>query len=269
MADGVLESGVVYWFFRPKIGIEEAKSIDDVQKFYMLLAPSPSLDNPRDGVHSTTSTKRLLILGNKKLPAVKEKGHGRVWGFVDAVSNKIEEFEETLGAFTYQTKTRGERHVQAVRVVGEGIYKFIRHQRRVSFAYVLEVPAEPTEVQLSFNVVKEASYIISIKNPHMPGPQGRWGPGQKADVPPAVMKAFEGVRVEDKKWITADPPGLLNHAHLEVLFIGESDNLADKFADIGRALEEEERTDAELAQKDLDQGYCTKQSCEPLEGQWK
>jgi hypothetical protein len=79
-----------------------------------------------------TGKKRLILVGQKKLPNVT--GHGRAWAFVrkgdvsvdtvrrahvmmmtnvrwGAVSDDIKDIDADLAPETYQTKTRGERHV--------------------------------------------------------------------------------------------------------------------------------------------------------------
>ena len=35
----ILEYGDIYFFYRPKVGSQEVKSIDDVRRFFMVTAP--------------------------------------------------------------------------------------------------------------------------------------------------------------------------------------------------------------------------------------
>jgi hypothetical protein len=59
----VLEKGLLYFFYRPKLGhSEEVHNFNEVQKFYMLLAPQ------KMRVRDENPTKRLLIITRKKLP---------------------------------------------------------------------------------------------------------------------------------------------------------------------------------------------------------
>ena len=47
---------------------------------------------------------------------------------------------------------------------GAGVYEIVdRGGRRTSFAYKLEIPAEPGEVQKELQIRQEASYTLSIK----------------------------------------------------------------------------------------------------------
>ena len=45
-----------------------------------------------------------------------------------------------------------------------GVYEIVsRDQRKTSFAYRLEIPQEPGEVQQELQIKKEASYTLSMK----------------------------------------------------------------------------------------------------------
>lgn len=47
-----------------------------------------------------------------------------------------------------------------------GVYEIVnRDGRKTSFAYKLEIPREPGEVQQELQIKKEASYTLSIKVP--------------------------------------------------------------------------------------------------------
>ena len=65
----ILERGDIYFLYRPRVGVDEAHGIEDVQRFYILLKPRGRREY------------RLLIVGRKKLPDPGE--HDRFWAFVD------------------------------------------------------------------------------------------------------------------------------------------------------------------------------------------
>ena len=136
---GTIERGHIYFFYRPKVELEEAHSLDDVQRFYMLLIPRPPqfasgsdtaanqanededqemnlIEAGADAVPApepkgpTKKHFRLLILGKKALPDPDAKGSGRnqvFWVIVSTVGEDLKKLEEGLGAKTYETKTRG------------------------------------------------------------------------------------------------------------------------------------------------------------------
>ena len=108
LPEGAIERGHIYFFYRPKVQLEEARSFDDVQRFYILLVPRPPVfaESPPEGndmekkeepdmtllsagadavpaSESTNASKkpfRLIAVGKKSLPdpeaAGKEKGVG-------------------------------------------------------------------------------------------------------------------------------------------------------------------------------------------------
>ena len=53
-----IEQGDIFFFYRPKVDTEEVKSIEDVQRFYMVVSPE---DNNK---------YRLFLIGQKQLPEI-------------------------------------------------------------------------------------------------------------------------------------------------------------------------------------------------------
>lgn len=254
----VLESGLVCFLYRPKVGVTEAKSMDDVQKMYMLLSPSSCPTEPRKD--NDAMPKRLLILPTKKLPFVSERRHDRAWAFVDVVSKENNEIEEVVGTQVYSTKTRGERTLGACRIVGQGLYEIVENAGKTSFAYVLEVPAVPTEVQESFNIDKEAAYIVNVKNPNRTPSGGGFGrvPNlkEKPAYPKELQEKFEGVRVEERQWVALNPPDFLNYRNTELLLIGQGDDLEQELGEVGISLQEAEAFEEDhIKGKPADQVY--------------
>lgn len=209
-----LEKGDVWFFYRPRVEEEEPSKQADLQRFYMVLNPHGE------------KNYRLNIIGGKELPDPSKQGKAKYWGFVDLVRGDPKAIDKELGADTYQTKTRGKRHLPAARPAGEGKYRILRHDDHTHLAYKLELPKEPDEVQKALNIQGEASYIISVKNPEKPAPKGAGlGGKQKADLPKSLMERFEG-----RRFIDVDPPKFLDKEGVEFLLVSASDDLQ---ADLG------------------------------------
>lgn len=139
---GTIERGHVYFFYRPRVQMSEAHSIDDVKNFHMLLVPRP----PEFSVHNEGTSQanksgdedtdmtilsagadavpasevlddskkhyRLLTIGKKHLPDPEQGGSGKgrketFWATVTAVGDDLHSLEKGLGEKTYETKTRG------------------------------------------------------------------------------------------------------------------------------------------------------------------
>lgn len=103
--DSLLEEGQIFFIYRPRVGVEEAKSLTDVQRFYLILQPDKG------------TKKRLIVIGKKKIPAKRE----RFFGFVEAVSESIEELTGGMGPVERETKTQGTRRTEPARIAGQGI----------------------------------------------------------------------------------------------------------------------------------------------------
>ncbi|KAI0699351.1 hypothetical protein C8T65DRAFT_729035 [Cerioporus squamosus] len=211
---GTIERGHIYFFYRPKVELEEAHSLDDVQKFYMLLIPRPPqfasgsdpsanqaggdedqemnlIEAGADAVPaaepkgSSKKRFRLLILGKKALPDPEAKGSGRhqvFWATVSTVGDDLKKLEEGLGAKTYETKTRGTRHQGSARLAARGAYAIVNSdartpsQRETHLGFYLSHPSgdQLGEVQETLGLHQASSFVLQVKNPLAPPS----GPGQ-------------------------------------------------------------------------------------------
>jgi hypothetical protein len=179
----VLERGDIYFIYRPKIEEASAAGLADVQRFFMILSPHD------------TKRYRLLVIGQKRLPAIGDRGE-RTWGFVEKASRTARALQEELAPGRYQTKTRGERTQPVARPAGEGVYALVRHTDHTHLVYALELPDKPGAVQEGLHLAAEGSYIVSIKNPEQPSPPGRRaGRGASSQPPQDPARKLSGPSV--------------------------------------------------------------------------
>lgn len=205
----ILERGDIYFVYRPKVEEESPRGLDDVQRLYMILGPE---DEQR---------YRLVAIGRKRMPNVDEAGEQH-WAFVERVAGEASDVEEELRRETYETKTRGERHLPAARPAGEGIYALTRHADHTHLAYALEPPEEPDEVQREMNIKEEASYVISVKNPEKPSPRGAGlGEEREADYPKRLQERFG-----DRRFVAVYPPDFLDYEGAEVILVGATGDVS-------------------------------------------
>jgi len=137
----------------------------------------------------------------------------------------------------YTTETRGERRIQAATPAGEGKYSIVKHDNHTELAYILELPEIPGPTQREFEIEKEASYIISIKNPdiQVPGFAAFSAPDKKPQYPKHLKEMFG-----DRRWIDVEDPGLLNYENTELLLICARKN--DVEEDLGIDIDEEKES---------------------------
>jgi hypothetical protein len=210
----MLERGDVYFFYRPKIQEENPESVSDIQRFYMVLSPE---DKQRF---------RMTIIGQKQLPDPSQKGRERYWGFVDMVRKSPESIHSELEEQTYKTKTRGERHTPAARPAGEGVYRIIRHDGHTHLAYALELPKpkKEGEVQEALDIERDASYIISVKNPERGSPlYAGLSEERQAHYPQNLREQFRG-----RKFADVDPPEFLNHEGTEFVLVAAAEDVKEE-----------------------------------------
>jgi hypothetical protein len=211
----VIEEGRIYFIYRPKVNQDNPKSVDDVQRFFMILCPTSRKDGK----------SRIVAIGKKHLPSVPKRE--RLFGFVYSVADDAEELMKGLGVERYETKTLGTREQPAARIAGEGVYALTGKEKDIGetqLAYKLELPEEPGQVQKDLEIEKEASYHISIKNPETGSPANA-GLQEKAEFANDAekMKQFGNYR-----WIGAHDPSLLDYPRCELLLIGGRGQVDDE-----------------------------------------
>jgi hypothetical protein len=164
----ILEKGIIYFFFRGRVGIDEPSSVDDLARSYMVLRPLPHGAKLGEGEIGDAGNCRLLALPKKVLPI---SGKDRFMVFVEKTQLSFQDLKENfLSASDYATKTAGTRHTPAATPIGEGIYAITTTGRESHLAYILTIPAELSEVQKDIGLRERGSFITSTKNPKYPGP---------------------------------------------------------------------------------------------------
>lgn len=221
----IIEQGDIFFFYRPKVGKEEVKDIEDVQRFYMVTAPE-------DGKY------RLLVIGQKQLPEIiegKSTSEEKNWALNVLTTSKPEDIQKELLPAEYETETKGKRVVGPATPAGEGKYAIVKHDNHTELAYVLELPKVPGPTQKEFEIRKEASYIVSIKNPDISIRGFAAFEKRKPEYPSSIKQKFG-----DRRWINVENPDMLNYENTQVLLIGARKK--DVQEELGIDLNEERET---------------------------
>jgi len=231
----IMEKGLVYFFYRPKVELDETHALKDVQRLYLLICPGGT---NKETMRAETAIKRLIVVGRKMLPEVVG-AKGRAWCKVELVTKNIAEIDKVLGPYQYETATLGTRHDAAARPCGEGVYALVDEGRSTKFAYVLELPEDLGEAQEAFHIGKEGSYVMSIKNPDVAPtrpdvPVSDKHPG----FPPELKREFG-----NRRWTKA-LPDFLNYDGAELLLLGASKDVEEDLGEAGAELKELEKNDA-------------------------
>jgi hypothetical protein len=223
----IVEQGDIFFLYRPKVGAEEISDTEDVQRFYMVTAPEEK-----------DSKYRLFILGRKRLPEIVEgrsTSEERNWALNILTTNNPEDIRKELLAAEYETETKGKRRMAPAAPAGEGKYSIVKHDKHTELAYVLELPEIPGPTQKEFDIKKEASYIISVKNPDIQIPGFKAFEKRKPQYPESIKKEFG-----DRRWINVEDPELLNYENTQMLLIGARKK--DVAEELGIDLNEEKET---------------------------
>jgi hypothetical protein len=229
----ILEYGDIYFFYRPKVGSSDVKSIDDVRRFFMVTAPEETTTNrheDRDKIQS--QFYRLFVIGKKSLPEIRTteaRSSERYWARVGGIFEKPEDLTKELLSDEFK---KGD----LARPVGKGKYAVVRHENHAELAYILELPAEPGEAQKEFSIEKEASYIVTVINPVKPVPEGYPSAEQSPKYPDTILQEFG----EDENFIPLSRNlELVNYQNAQIILIGAREGRGTIKKDIGLDIKEE------------------------------
>ncbi|KZF21800.1 hypothetical protein L228DRAFT_283929 [Xylona heveae TC161] len=220
----VLEKGIIYFFFRGRVGIDDPKNVNDIARSYIVLRPLPQGAKLTEGPLEDLENNRLLALPKKVLPT---SHRDRFLTFVEKANTTLKDLRENfIASSDYETKTAGTRHTPAATPAAEGVYAITTTGRESHLAYILTIPSDVEKVQKDLGLRQKGSFIASVRNPQYPSPPNAQLP-QAPEFPKEVLEEFRSLR-----WAGLQPK-FLNYANSQILFIGESQG------EIGKAGEKE------------------------------
>ena len=220
MPSDILEKGIIYFFFRGRVGVDEPGSVNDVARSHIILRPLPNGAKLEQGPIGDSGDNRMLALPKKVLPVSPKD---RFLTFVEKANASMDDIKEQLSASDYATKTSGVRHTPAATPVGEGVYAITKTGRETHLAYIITIPNNLEDVQKDIGLRQRGSYITSAKNPQSSGPANAQLP-QSAKYPPEILKEFGG-----RGWMPLQPK-LLDYENTQFLLIGHGNEALEKAA---------------------------------------
>merc|ERR1712093_304241 len=218
----ILEKGIVYFFFRGRVGVEDPQGIEDVARSYIVLRPLPLGAKLGEGPLEDSGDARLLALPKKMLPKSRQD---RFLVFVENPSATIKDLREQFSSNEYATKTSGTSHTPSATPFAEGIYAITSTGRESHLAYHLTVPSSIGEIQKELGLNEKGSFVVSAKNPNAPGPANATL-DNPASYPEDIQKKFRNLR-----WMPLEPE-LLKYQNTQFLLIGEG------IGEMGNAVQE-------------------------------
>lgn len=251
-----LERGIIYFFFRSRVGIDQPRSVDDIRCSYIILRPLEQDTRIGRGTRHAGNS-RLLILPKKILPT---SGRDRFMVFVEKARVSFTQLKQDfLPGEDYETKTVGKRHMPAATPMGEGVYAITTTGKESHLAYFLTLPDELDEFQREVGLKEKGSFILSTKNPKYPGPANARLP-KRPEYPKEYVEApetsqFALIKHTNKlsrmleefhslRWVPTDPKHL-DYVNAQFLLIGKSSGVQRAMA------RDKEKAGREEADEDL------------------
>lgn len=106
MPSSILEKGVIYFFFRGRVGTENdgTQGVEDVARSYIVLRPIPIGSKLGDGPLEDSGNARLLALPKKVLP---QTHNDKFLMFVDKTKCSVKDLKDQFESNSYSTRTVG------------------------------------------------------------------------------------------------------------------------------------------------------------------
>ncbi|KAI4213405.1 MAG: hypothetical protein LQ351_003905 [Letrouitia transgressa] len=214
----ILEKGIIYFFFRGRVGINEPSDVDEVARSYIVLRPLPHDAKLGEGPIGDNGNNRLLALPKKVVP---KSPKDRFMTFVEKSNATVDDIKSTLASSDYVTKTAGSRHTPAAAPIGEGVYAITSTGRESHLAYILTIPADVSEVQHDIGLRQRGSFVTSVKNPQYSGPASANLP-KGPEYPQEILDEFRSLR-----WMALQPKHL-DYENTQFLIIGHNEPALEK-----------------------------------------
>ncbi|CAJ2502197.1 Uu.00g095910.m01.CDS01 [Anthostomella pinea] len=212
----ILEKGLIYFFFRGRVGIDEPSSVNEIARSYMVLRPLEKDAKLGEGTINDAGNSRLIAIPKKVLPL---SGRDRWIAFVEKSDASFKTLKDDfLSANDYTTKTAGVRHSPGATPVAEGIYAITTTGRESHLAYMITLPSDLGEVQTEIGLREKGSFILSTRNPSYEAPGGTALP-EGPDYPEEVLDEFRALR-----WMPSQPKHL-DYVSTQFLLVGESSGI--------------------------------------------
>ena len=175
-----LERGGIVFLYRPRIGVSAVRSLDDVQRFFLVLRVEGR------------GLVREVVIGVKRLPDPAR--HERVWALVAKVRPGAADLRDDVMSYVHPTKTLGTRTQPAARAAGEGRYSILEHDGHGHLVYVAELPPDLGDARRFLHIAPAASYILAVLNPDDPAPVGLVSARRAPELPSRLSERFAGRR---------------------------------------------------------------------------
>lgn len=152
------------------------------------------------------------------------------------------------------------------------MYQITTHKGHSHLVYILTLPDEPHDVQKAFNIDKQASIVINVKNPDKGSPPSSGLPArQKAEYPENLKKTFM-----DRRFVSIETSEFFNYNNCELVLVGGTEDVEKELGQVGQDLEKmEEKDEEEIKHIGVDKKIFDdlelerkEHPVEPLKGDW-
>ena len=214
----ILEKGVIYFFYRGRVNVEDPKNVQDLQRSFFVLRPIPLGAKIGDGSIGDEKNCRLIAIPKKMVP---KSGNDKWTAFVETAKTSFNDLKENfIKSNSYDTQT-GSSTTPAATPAAEGVYAITTTGRDTHLAYILTLPEELGDIQTDLGLRQKGSFIISVKNPKAPGPSNA-DLGKDPGYSQEILNTFRGLR-----WAPLQPE-MLDYEACQFLMIGEGEDGLEK-----------------------------------------
>jgi hypothetical protein len=211
----LVEHGLIRFYYRPGLvstsepAHNTSLNSEEVPRLYIMLVPGVTDASNMDD-QSRHGKKRLLVVGQK---AVAGSGIGsnltKTACFVATVTEDMEDIRKVLIPVTAGPSPKP---------CGEGCYAIANISGLTHLVYMIRPATECiAELRDEFNLQKEGSYVLAVKNPQYPSSSSNVKL-PKSRFPRELQDHFAG----DRRWAPLCNPAFLEYVGAELVLLGVS-----------------------------------------------
>ncbi len=218
-ADLLIERGDIYFLYRPKgAGYRQSRQ---VARLYIVLKPSHK------------PLYRVLVGDRKDFPGPQEDDAFRF--VVSRLFRKPQDVRDELGEKKFETKIYGHKSLPSARPLASGMYAIYMHGNESHFAYAIEMPDGPLEL----NLKRAVDYCVVAINPKTESAPRSIGPRPQINFSETLRDKFKM-----RQTAPIDLPDFLEYEGLEIEFMPSGND--------GITIEFENRSDGRMADASRD-----------------
>ncbi|KAI9892594.1 MAG: hypothetical protein M1814_001287 [Vezdaea aestivalis] len=163
----LLEKGILYFFTRPRVNVDEPHAVADIARTFLVMRPIPLSASLSDtaAMSDESAANRLIALPKKVFPRDESD---KFMIFTEKAPASLADLKLYLTSPSAPDSNASS--VPACLLAGEGVYTLSSLRGTTHLSYKLTLPDSPSTLQKALGIAESGHFALSAKNPNVKGP---------------------------------------------------------------------------------------------------